>query len=353
MRTKMHSSFLGALLPSVLVLTAFGAPQSFEFRLDDTGDWVQVEAPAEGTDEATIASARRDLAEDRPGRAKRILDEWIDAREEIGLRDDRLAEALRLRGDAKASVGDEFIALYDYERVIKEFSGTADYVIAIERELDIAVRYVYGLRRKTFGIRLFGTESTGEELLIRVQERMPGSVLAERAAIELADYYYRKRDLKLANEAYDLFLQNHPNSEFAKHAMRRRIYTTIGQFKGPEYDGSSLTDARVLIERFAAIYPDDAQQHGLDASLLARLDESGGAERLVLARWYLTRGEDVSARYVLERLVEKYPTTGAAVEGIRIMEDRGWVDAVGPALSESAGPIDASEGGADAPSQTP
>jgi outer membrane protein assembly factor BamD (BamD/ComL family) len=109
-------------------------------------------------------------------------------------------------------------------------------------------------------------------------------------------------------------------------AMERRVYSAIGQYKGPQYDSSSLIDAQALIKRFAALYPEESEQAGLNDALVARLDESAAAESLESARWYLQQGDAVSARYTLSRLVAKYPSTAAGTLALRIMTERGWTD---------------------------
>jgi outer membrane protein assembly factor BamD (BamD/ComL family) len=294
-----------------------------EFRLDASGNLVQTRpAAAPDSDQALIAQVRQDLAEERFSQAQAALDAFLSANERTA--NPLLAEAYLLRGDALTAQGDEYDALYDYERVIRDHPASPHFVTAIERELDIAVRYANGLKRKLLGVRLLDAGDIAEELLIRVQERMPGSRLAERAGIELADYYYRQRDLAMAVQAYDLFIENYPSSQYAQKAMQRRIYATIGRFKGPRYDSSSLIDAKILTRRYASLYPQAAQEAGLTDGLIARLDESAGADMLETARYYFAQDDEVSARYVLRRLTRMHPRTQAAAEALRILEERGW-----------------------------
>ena len=314
----------GAILLYGLHPGAAAVAQSNEFKLDDSGQWMQTDAPEPGTDEAVMADARRLLAEEKPGAAQKILDPWIEANERTD--NPYLPEAYLLRGDALTAAGYEFQALYDYEAIAKGFASSGSYVKSVERELDIGVRYVNGLRRRFLGVRLLDSTDIGEELLIRVQERLPGSRLAERAGIELADYYFRERDMKLAVEAYGLFLENYPRSPYAPKAMQRRIYATIARFKGPRYNGAPLIDATVLVRRFAGLYPAQATASGLDEALLARLDESAGAQMLQTARWYLSQGDPVSARYILGRLLAEHPKTSAASTALQILVDRGWLN---------------------------
>lgn len=298
------------------------AAQLTEFRLDDGGQWVEAARPAPGTDAAVIAHARELIASGRPGQAKEVLDDWIDKNKRSG--SSWLAQAYLLRGDARTADGDEFKALYDYEEVVRSFPGTEEFVRAVERELDIAVRYVNGMKRKLWGFRVARANEIGEELLIRVHERLPGSRLGERAIIELADYYYRARELKLASQVYELFIENYPQSQYRKKAMQRRIYANVARFKGPSYDASGLVEAQVLIRNFAQRFPADAEKAGLSDALVARLDESAAAQMLETARWYIRREDPVSARYTLRRLLLAHPRTVAAEHALDIMQERGW-----------------------------
>lgn len=297
--------------------------QAKELELDESGEFRETRVLEPGSDEATIAEARVLLANDRPSEARSILTKWIDehARED----NQYLAEAYRLRGDAITAAGNEYKALYDYEAVALQFPSSPEFVIALEREYEIAKRYLGGLRRKFLGIRMESGAPIGEELLVRIQERLPKSQLAEQAAIDLADYYYRMREMEMAAEMYGIFLTNFPESQYRKHAMQRRIYSNIARFKGPRYDAAPLIEAQYLVEGFAQTYPADAQAAGLNDALVARLDESLAAQMLDTARWYLRQKDPTSARVTLQRLLREHPGTLAASRGTEIMVDRGWL----------------------------
>lgn len=318
------------LLAALCAAGGASAQPGTQYTLDPSGEWKPSgTAPAPGSDEGLIAQARKDLAEDRPKAALDSMNQWLEKNGRT--KSPLLPAAYLARGDALTATGDEFQALYDYEAVIKQYAGQREFIMANERELEIAVRYVNGLNRKSLGMRWLTADDIGTELLIRIQERMPGSQLAERAGIELADYYYREADMQLASEAYELFLQNYPQSPYRMKAMQRRIYASLARFKGPRYDGAPLTDSQVLIRRFSSLYPAQAQQVGLDEALLTRIDESAGAQMLEHANYYVRMGDPVSARYTLHRLLVAHPQTAAAGEAINIMRARGWFPQAEPA----------------------
>ena len=311
---------------AALALAASGSGalgQSEEFTLDDSGEWVLEKAPEPGSDEAVLAEVAALLASDRPAAAYALINRWI---RDHGAGDSPWRpRAYLLRGDALVAMDREFSALFDYEReIIQRFPQSEAYVQAIERELDIAVRYAHGLRRRWLGVRILGSGDIAEETLIRVQERLPGSELAERAAIELADFYYRRDDLELAAIAYDLYVANFPNGPNIQRAMEQRIRANVARYKGPDYDGSTLVDAAEQAKAYARAFPAAAERTALDDRLVQRIDDALADQMLIGARWYLKRGDAPSARFTLERLIRRRPGSEAAGDARKIMQRRGW-----------------------------
>ncbi len=300
---------------------ALAQPKTYELV---DGRWVLVDSQPEVQGDPNLVLARERLARGSDDAAVAMLDEWFEKNPDP--RGGMVPEALLLRGDAHLAGGDEYRALLDYERVAREFSGTDALPIALERELKIANMYLDGLRVKLWGmIRIDSGRPLAEEIIIRINERLPGSRLAEQALLDLSDYYYRSRELRQAADAYDIFLKLFPKSDKRELAMQRRLYANIAQFKGPKYDASSLQDAQAQIEEYGAEFPAQAREKGLDDALTARLEESLAAEILETARWYLRVDDPVSARLTLNRLVRTHPRTQAAIDAQAIMQPRGWL----------------------------
>ena len=307
------------------VMSSLAIAQTNEFRLGESGAWMQQgERVASDGDEAMIFDARAALAEDDPELALELMEDLLDSA--FPIRDDLLAEALLLRGDAKLALGREFRALYDYEELIREFPRSPQFVTAVEREFEIAVQYLNGLRRRFLGMRLVSGEDAGIELLIRVQERVPGSQLADRANITLADHFFDRREIALAADAYRAYIANCPEGEHRQHAERRLIYADLARFKGPRYDASVLLDAGVLAEDYTERYPLSASAENIDEGLAIRIDESLAAQLLESAEWYLLRDNEPSARYVLSRLFERHPDSLAAEAARGLIAQRGWTE---------------------------
>src|SRR5690606_32633609 len=85
-----------------------------------------------------------------------------------------------------------------------------------------------------------------------------------------------------------------------------------------------LLDAQVRIRRYQQDFPADAAQTGLNSGLIERLNESLAAQQLVAAEYYLSTNELAGARLTLQRLIDAYPRTSAALTARSMLADRGW-----------------------------
>ena len=317
---KSKRTFVAAAVLGLSMTSQCLAQSSFE--LSDSDDWAQTQAPEPGSDEAVMAQASGYLAEGKPDKAHKVLSKWLEANERS--RSAQLPQAYYLHGVSQVERGREYKSLFDFETVIRDFPSSPYFLKAVEQEYNIAIDYINGLKRRFLGVRYETARPTGEELLIRIQERVPGSELAENAAMALANHYYKRRELKLAAEMYAIFRENYPNSSMRRQAMLRQIEANIARFKGPRYDGSGLLDAKLLIEQYQREYPGDSIRSGIADGLDAWIDESAAQQVLDTARWYLKVKDPTSAKFYLARLVRRHPATDAADEALGMMREHGW-----------------------------
>ncbi len=303
------------LLPLVAALLAGPARPAAaqEYRLGEDDEWTRVRQADPGSPAAQLARVRAALADRSWDRAEFLATRWIEVHPDHPL----TPEAYLIRGDALAGRGDLYDALFDYELLIRGYPGSDAFVRALEREYEIAREFLGGRKRKILGLRIASAVEEAEELLIRIQERLPGSRLSERAAITLADHYFAQRRMTLAAEMYAIFLRNHPRSVDTSKARKRLIAANLAAFAGPEFDASGLIEARTRIEEL--LVTDPAAVADLDTTaILIRIEESLAEKQLVTARWYARSGDPFSAERVLRRLVREQPRTAAAAEGARL-----------------------------------
>ena len=280
--------------------------------LTESDTWERSPVDA-GSQEAMVLRTRQTLARKEYQRARSMATAFI---EKFPL-NPLCAQMLLIRGDALVAMGDEYKSLFDYEEIARKHPGSDVFVTALEREYQIAVEYAHGLRRKFLGtIRIINAGDDAQELLILIQERLPGSRLAEQAGMQLADYYFRNAKLRLSAESYDLFIINYPQSEQIDKARQRLVESYLASYRGPKYDDSGLRDARKRLETMRVTQPALAQRIGTNA-LLVRIYESEARKLLVTASWYRSMGDPVSSEQYIRRLVSRYPDSVATRDALR------------------------------------
>ena len=312
---RLHHHTACALVAASLMLwfapLAGAQEQTFELSPEDT--WKPTKEIDPDSQQARLLRARQAILDGNPQRGEDIATAFIDQYPNSPL----LPDAYLIRGDALLASDDEYEALFDYEEIARSFPNSAVFVTALEREFEIAKQYAHGRYRKLLGIiRILPAEDDAQEILIRIQERLPGSRLAEEAGMELADFYFRKRDLRMAAEAYDLFVENYPRSKDINKAKLRLIYSYLADYRGPRYDASGLEEARLRLEDLRVEEPGLAQRIGVEA-LLVRIYESDARKMLVTAEYYLSVSDPVSAEFTIRRLIERYPDSIASLEALR------------------------------------
>jgi len=304
---------------ALVLLVALGGVHAQEtFELQPDGTFQKVRSPEPGTTAAELQEIRTAVAQERYKDAINLADDWIDAHPN----DPALARAYLLRADAKAARGDYFKALFDYEFILRAYPATEEFNIAQERELKIAEVFGRGVNRKLWGMRIMPATGEAEELLIRIQERAPGSKIAERAGRELGDFYYRRSQMSRAAEAYELFVENYPDSQWREYAMQRQIMSNLATFKGPRFDATGLIEAQRRLSDYQEAFPASAERIGAEA-LLVRIDESLATRTLLIAKWYERTGKKVSARFMYKRVIKDHPGSAAAqraVGRLRVLE---------------------------------
>ena len=308
----MLKTFSLAIMVCVVVSVSPLALAQESYTLDEKTDtWILTDAPKPGSPEAQLAAAAKQLALGDYQEAMRLASIWITRNKHNPL----LAEAHIIHGDALFAQKYFYESLFDYEIVARDYYGTQAAITANERELEIATMFAHGMRKLLWGMRFSDATDEAEELLIRIQERLPRSPLAETAAMELADLYYRRKQMKLANDMYLIFVENYPQSPEINKAQARLIYTRLATYRGPAFDDAGLFDARKELRQLQLTNPRLAKIIDSTA-IITRIDESLGQKMLRTAQWYLKVNNPIAAEVTIRRLIEQHEQTAASIEAL-------------------------------------
>ncbi|MEE2906730.1 MAG: outer membrane protein assembly factor BamD [Planctomycetota bacterium] len=298
----------------ILLLLLLPAGEAFaqnDYKLDDSDNWQLVNQPDPSTPAGALARARELLAQGQADRAYNMVNRWLERNPDSAL----AADAYLLRGDTLVAMRDFYESLYDYEYVIRRYPASPTFTLALARELEVASLFAHGTLRKVFGLRIGDGTDEAEEIFIRIQERAPGSQLAEQAGIELADMYFRQRRMEIAADMYAIFLEKYPKSPFIDKARRRLIYANIATFKGPQFDIVGLREAKRELQKLIVTRPAEAERIGARA-LINRILESEATKMLTTAQWYNRVGDPIAAEFMIRNLIERYPQSAATVRAL-------------------------------------
>lgn len=283
--------------------------------------WKQQATPDPQTPRGQMAAIRRALAAaaDADSRGESRRSDRL-AKEALALastfidehpNDPLIPEAYLRRGDALVLLGRYYKSLFDYEFIAQAFPQSDVFFPTLEREYEVARLLINGQRIRFLGLPILSARSDGEELLVRIQERAPGSPIGEKASLALSDYYFDSGVMDQAAIAYELFLENYPQSTRKEWAMLRLIQANLARFRGPRFDTTGLIEARQRLEEYRLAFPAAADRIGAEA-LEVRIDESLALRDLTNAGWYETRGLRISAAVLYRRIIDEFPQTAAA-----------------------------------------
>src|SRR5205823_2905549 len=103
-------------------------------------------------------------------------------------------------------------------------------------------------------------------------------------------------------------IEGHPKSPLLQRAQLSSIDSKIKGYVGPEYDGTGLNQARELIKRTMATFPE--RPASTNESLYHTLDliADQQAERaFVTGRYYRSAGKYTSAEYYFGMIPQRWP----------------------------------------------
>lgn len=325
-----------AFLLTLCCLTASGAPALAQqtpptpatspataptrtWTYDGRGNWTAASDTTPTTqrvENPTLDRVDRLLAARRHEAARKIVLSWLKNNRSAPDRD----RGVFLLAEAYYQRGDRVRAFYHLDELLDLHPESRLFYPAIEKQYEIADRFLRGYKRRLFGLHMLGAEEEGVDMLFRIQERAPGSPLAERALLRSADYYYDRKQYDLAADAYSAYARAYPRSPVVPRVKLRQAFASLAQFRGRYYDATPLIDARAQLEAIRAAYPELAEKEGVGA-VVRRIDASLAGKLYWTANFYRRTNEPRAAAYTYRYLINRYPESNEAGRARRRLED--------------------------------
>jgi outer membrane protein assembly factor BamD (BamD/ComL family) len=264
-------------------------------------------APAPTIPDPTLDQAEALLNAQQYKAAKQLLVDWLKANPHAPDRDRGIFIMARYYTDRSKLIH----AFYQYDELVDNLPDSPFYYRSLENQYRIADLLLGGYKTKFLGLRIVSNEDVAIEMLYRIQERVPGSPLAERAMWRTADYYYRSSQFELAADVYAAYIRSYPRSPLIPRAMLRRAFSSLAQFRGVPFDATPLIDARTQFQDIIARYPNLAAEENLN-DIIDLIDRTMAQKMLSVAKFYSWTGKPVAAAYTYRSLIDIYPNSREA-----------------------------------------
>ena len=288
------------------------------WELKGEGRWQPADpAAAPVVQEPTLDRVEEMIRNRQGSSAKRIVVAWLRSHKDHPARD----RGIFLLGQANYAIGggNRTKAFYNFDELLDKYPDSRYFYPALQRQYDIADAYLRGYRTYFLGLPVFGAEDQATEMLWRIQQRAPGSPLAEKSLLRVADYYYSDAQFDIAADAYAAYIRNYPRSPLVSRVRLRQAFSALAQFRGIHFDATPVIDARQQLVNVAADFPEIAEQENVSA-LLSRIDEALAKKLLATADFYRRTGKETSAVYQWRYLIEQFPNSPEAAEAQRRLD---------------------------------
>jgi outer membrane assembly lipoprotein YfiO len=302
------------ILPVVLCASALAAePPAAEFR---NGHWETIaQAPPKIAPDAELDHMQQLLARGEAEPALAIGVYWIKHHDKKAAQRDR---TLFLIAQANYELDDRIRAYYYLDELMDEYPASPLFYPALEKQYEIADAFLNGHKTRILGLAIEPATEEAIEMLFRIQQRSPGSPLAEKALLRTADYYYADGAYPLAHDAYGYYIKNYPRSENVPKVKLRQAFSSLAQFRGPRFDATSILDARAELTDIISEYPQLARSEHLN-NIIARIDAALASKLYVTADFYRRTHAYGGAVYMYRYLLAKYPHAADAPAASRAL----------------------------------
>lgn len=311
----------GLLSVWLLVGTSLAPAQDTQYREQEVLDpntltWAPASQPT-AAPAGPLDEARHLLATGKPGKARGLLKDWLDA----NFDSDQYYEGEFLLGETYFLQNDFWKAVERFQTVAENASG-ALFERANERCVDVARAFLAGRKRILWKIFRLPAQDDAIEILDRVWERMPGTRLGETALWLKAQYFFRSGQMDLAQDEYANLVTQYPGGRYTQIAMLRSAEAAEASFPGIRFDDRPLLEARERYEQLEAAFPAFAADEQV-AARLEGIEEQRANKDLDIARWYQRTDRTDAAIFYYRTLLRDWPDTLAAAEARRSLEALG------------------------------
>jgi len=209
-------------------------------------------------------------------------------------------------------------AFKEYQKLIDRYPRCPLRETALQRQMQIANRFLAGQRFKLFGlIPTFPSMSRTADLFQTIVTNAIFSDIGIQAQLKAAEAYEKRKEYDVAAQLYELAADRYnTRSETAAEAMYKAAICHTKLARKSEYDQSSADRAISLLSDFIALYPNDPRVE--QAQKLAdelRIEQARGSFQIAI--YYQKHNRTNAALIYYADAIKKAPHSDYAKEALK------------------------------------
>jgi len=215
------------------------------------------------------------------------------------------AESQYYLGRTEEAEGRIYEAFQAYQKVIDKYPFSERIQEIIERELDIADRFMVGEKRKALGVAL-PVENPAIEIYSKIVENSTYGPLAAKAQYKLGLVLKGLTRYYEAEDAFNKVISTYPDSEWAEPAKFQVASCRAAVSKGTDYDRGAAEEAKQKFEEFVKEHPEAALSEEAEKNI-SELREKEAESNFNIARFYEKQKAYDAAKIYYADVVNNYP----------------------------------------------
>lgn len=255
-----------------------------------------------------LAAARQMITDGDEDDARDLLEDWLDDNPD----DQNYYDAVYLMGEAYFADKKFWQAMEQFELVADSTAGEL-FFAAVRRSMDVARAFLAGEPRIIWKILRLPAQPDGVEILDRVEQRVPGTRIAQEAVKIKADYFFEDGQMRLAQDEYQRLYRDYPDGRYARAALLRSAVAAEASFAGIRFDDQPLIEADERYRTVQDVYPAYAEREAV-AERRRGIRRQRAEKDLEVGRWYERSNNPEAAAFYYRLVIRDYSDTQAADE---------------------------------------
>ena len=306
------------ILSFMVIFTLATSPAySFWIWTPKTGKWVNPKNMAKDNPKAQFEYAlsffNENKFEDALREFKRLIKEYPKSFE--------ASESQYYLGMVEEDRGNLYEAYQAYQKLIDKYPFSERIKDVVEKEYNIAEKFMSGYKRKALGIDL-PVENPAIEIFAKIVENSTYGPLAPKAQYKLglvlkgAQRYYE------AEDAFNKIVSNYPDSEWVEPSKFQIASCRAAVSRSPDYDQGAAGEAKQKFEEFVREHPDAVLSQEAEINI-TKLNEKEAAANFNTARFYEKQKAYKAADIYYSNVVKSYPNSvwaAKSLERLQVLE---------------------------------